>query len=63
MRYTIMTEKLARRGTYVPTENIAVDPSQLAELDAAAVRTRNIALLTPSQRKRRATEHRGREIL
>jgi H+/Cl- antiporter ClcA len=63
MRYTIMTEKLARRGTYVPTEYIAVDPSQLAQLDAAAVRTRNIAILSPSQRRRRAAEQRGREIL
>jgi len=44
MRYTIMTEKLARRGTYVPTEYVAVHPSELAQRDAAAVRSRQIDL-------------------
>ena len=42
MRYTIMTEKLARRGTYVPTEYIAAHPEELAQHDAAAVRTRHL---------------------
>jgi H+/Cl- antiporter ClcA len=45
MRYTIMTEKLARRGTYVPTEYVAIHPSELAKRDAQALRTRQIDLL------------------
>jgi H+/Cl- antiporter ClcA len=42
MRYTIMTEKLARRGTYVPTEYLAVHPEELARRDADATRTRHL---------------------
>lgn len=42
MRYTIMTEKLARRGTYVPTEYVAIDPDELESRDAQAVRKRHI---------------------
>ena len=41
MRYTIMTEKLARRGTHVPTEYIAAPPEEIARRDAAAIRHRH----------------------
>jgi H+/Cl- antiporter ClcA len=41
MRYTIMTEKLARRGTHVPTEYIAAAPEEIARHDAEAVRQRH----------------------
>ena len=41
MRYTIMTEKLARRGTHVPTEYIAAGPEQIARLNSEAVRHRH----------------------
>ncbi len=44
MRYTIMTEKLARRGTHVPSEYIAASPVTLAQLDSIAVRERHLAL-------------------
>ena len=44
MRYTIMTEKLARRGTHVPTEYIAAAPEQVARIDAEAVRHRQFGL-------------------
>ena len=44
MRYTIMTEKLARRGTHVPTEYIAADPGEIARRDAEAVRRRHLEL-------------------
>lgn len=44
MRYTIMTEKLARRGTHVPTEYVAPHPDELARRDAAAVRARHLTL-------------------
>lgn len=46
MRYTIMTEKLARRGTHVPTEYVAAHPDELAQRDAAAVRARHLQLGT-----------------
>jgi H+/Cl- antiporter ClcA len=61
MRYTIMTEKLARRGTHVPTEYIAVNPDQLATRDAAAVRARHLTLRP--QRSRRDDGTRTTEIL
>ncbi|MEO7104363.1 MAG: chloride channel protein, partial [Gemmatimonadaceae bacterium] len=64
MRYTIMTEKLARRGTHVPTEYIAADPDEIARLDAAAVRQRHYNLPTEFGGKRRdAEEARTSEIL
>jgi chloride channel protein, CIC family len=50
MRYTIMTEKLAKRGTHVPTEYIAAHPAELAQHDATAIRTRHLTF-----RSRRAT--------
>ncbi len=50
MRYTIMTEKLARRGTHVPTEYVAAHPDDLARHDAGAVRVRHLQL-TPRRRK------------
>jgi H+/Cl- antiporter ClcA len=62
MRYTIMTEKLARRGTYVPTEYIAVNPDQLATLDAAAVRARYLSL-RPRAGTRNEDSTRTSEIL
>jgi H+/Cl- antiporter ClcA len=62
MRYTIMTEKLARRGTYVPTEYIAVNPDQLATRDAAAVRARHLTL-RPRVRARNDDGARTTEIL
>ena len=43
MRYTIMTEKLARRGTHVPTDYIAA-PREIARMDAEAVRLRHLEL-------------------
>jgi H+/Cl- antiporter ClcA len=50
MRYTIMTEKLARRGTYVPTEYIAVQPDELARRDHADVRKRHLRVTRTRQR-------------
>lgn len=44
MRYTIMTEKLARRGTHVPTEYIAASSEEVARIDAEAVRERHFDL-------------------
>jgi H+/Cl- antiporter ClcA len=44
MRYTIMTEKLAKRGTHVPTEYIAAEPAEIARRDAEAVRQRHFEL-------------------
>jgi len=44
MRYTIMTEKLAKRGTHVPTEYVAAEPQTLAQHDAKAIRTRHLKL-------------------
>ena len=64
MRYTIMTEKLARRGTHVPTEYIAADPTEIARRDAAAVRHRHFDLPTDFGASRReARESRKTEIL
>jgi len=50
MRYTIMTEKLARRGTHVPTEYVAARPDELARQDAAAVRQRHLGGTRRSRR-------------
>jgi CIC family chloride channel protein len=64
MRYTIMTEKLARRGTHVPTEYIAARPEQIARLNAEAVRHRHYDL--PSELgglRRDRRESRKTEIL
>lgn len=64
MRYTIMTEKLARRGTYVPTEYVAAHPDELAQRDASAVRTRHLALpIDLTSRKRREAPPRTTELL
>ena len=64
MRYTIMTEKLARRGTHVPTEYIAADPAEIARLDAAAVRHRFYELPPEFGGKRRdSKEARSSELL
>ncbi len=64
MRYTIMTEKLARRGTYVPTEYVAIHPSEIARRDATAVRTRHLALpIDFTSRKRREAAPRKTELL
>jgi chloride channel protein, CIC family len=56
MRYTIMTEKLARRGTYVPTEYVAAHPEELARRDAGAVRKQHLPLLKRERRPPRVTE-------
>jgi H+/Cl- antiporter ClcA len=64
MRYTIMTEKLARRGTHVPTEYIAAGPEQIARIDAAAVRHRHFDL--PAELgglRRESKESRSSELL
>ena len=64
MRYTIMTEKLAKRGTHVPTEYIAAEPAEIARRDAEAVRHRHFELppeLGGSPRK--AKESRKTEML
>ena len=64
MRYTIMTEKLARRGTHVPTEYIAADPAEIARHDAEAQRRRHIELPPELGGPRRdPSESRGTEIL
>jgi H+/Cl- antiporter ClcA len=63
MRYTIMTEKLARRGTYVPTEYVAAHPEELAQLDAGAVRARHLRLRPKRGEVRRGKEVRETEIL
>ncbi len=64
MRYTIMTEKLARRGTYVPTEYVAAHPEEIARRDASAVRTRHLALpIDFTSRKRREASPRTTELL
>jgi hypothetical protein len=64
MRYTIMTEKLARRGTHVPTEYIAADPTEIARRDAAAVRHRHFELpVDLGGSRRESKESRKTEIL
>ncbi len=64
MRYTIMTEKLARRGTHVPTEYIAAAPEEVARIDAQAVRRRHFELPAELGGPRRNTkESRQTEIL
>lgn len=64
MRYTIMTEKLARRGTYVPTEYLAAHPDDLARRDESAVRLRHLGLpLARFGRKRRGSPPRSTELL
>ena len=63
MRYTIMTEKLARRGTFVPTDFIAASADELARRDGAAVRTRHLRPRTPQQRRPPADTPRDVEIL
>lgn len=64
MRYTIMTEKLARRGTYVPSEYVAAAPDELARRDASAVRARHLSLpLDLTGRRRRETQSRTTELL
>jgi H+/Cl- antiporter ClcA len=64
MRYTIMTEKLARRGTHVPTEYIAMASDEMARRDASAVRSRHLDLPTEFGSSRRtAKESRQTEIL
>jgi len=57
MRYTIMTEKLARRGTHVPTQYVAVSQEELARRDAVAVRTKHFPL------RRREMQQRSTEVL
>jgi len=55
MRYTIMTEKLARRGTFVPTEYIAATADDIRRRDARAVRERFLELpIDLTLRRRRA---------
>lgn len=64
MRYTIMTEKLARRGTHVPTEYVAAHPTELAAMDASAVRKRHLDLsIELPGRARREAESRTTELL
>jgi H+/Cl- antiporter ClcA len=64
MRYTIMTEKLARRGTHVPTEYIAASSEEIARIDAAAVRHRHFDIPTEfGGLRREAKESRKTEIL
>ncbi len=64
MRYTIMTEKLARRGTHVPTEYLAADPTEIARRDAAAVRHRHFDLpVELGVSRRESKESRKTEIL
>jgi hypothetical protein len=59
-----MTEKLARRGTHVPTEYIAAAPEEIARIDAAAVRQRHFDLpIELGGRRRNSTEARNTEIL
>jgi H+/Cl- antiporter ClcA len=60
MRYTIMTEKLARRGTYVPTEYIAAAPDEIRRRDERAKRERYLEIpieLTLRRRRERQAEH------
>ncbi|HEV2641887.1 MAG TPA: chloride channel protein [Candidatus Elarobacter sp.] len=66
MRYTIMTEKLARRGTHVPTEYVAATPDELRRHDERAVRRRHLTLpgeLTAKIRARKNDETRSTELL
>jgi len=63
MRYTIMTEKLARRGTFVPTEYIAAQPDEIRRHDARAVRERYLEFpldLTLRRRRERAVAEKQR---
>jgi H+/Cl- antiporter ClcA len=53
MRYTIMTEKLARRGTHVPSDYVAAMPDDLKRRDDRAVRARHLALPLDLTRRRR----------
>ncbi|MDQ2889803.1 MAG: chloride channel protein [Gemmatimonadota bacterium] len=64
MRYTIMTEKLARRGTHVPTEYLAAPPGEVARRDAEAVRRRHFDIPADLGGARRdPTDSRTTEIL
>jgi H+/Cl- antiporter ClcA len=66
MRYTIMTEKLARRGTHVPTEYIAATPDELRRRDERAVRQRHLTIpleLPSISRARRTESPRSTEML
>ena len=63
MRYTIMTEKLARRGTHVPTEYVAAHPEELARRDASAVRAQHLPLRVLSGGARRDQKPRKTEVL
>lgn len=62
MRYTIMTEKLARRGTHVPTEYLAAGPDEIRSRDERAVRERGLELPleTTLLRRREREEARSR---
>ena len=67
MRYTIMTEKLARRGTHVPFEYIAAEPEEIKRRDEDAVRERHLELPMEislrRQRERQKTRTRDTELL
>jgi H+/Cl- antiporter ClcA len=63
MRYTIMTEKLAKRGTHVPTEYVAINPHDLAKSDAQAVRSRSLELRPRRNWRAPGKEARETELL
>jgi H+/Cl- antiporter ClcA len=63
MRYTIMTEKLAKRGTHVPTEYIAAHPHDLAQSDAQAIRVRSLKLRPRRKIDARDKDARKTELL
>lgn len=63
MRYTIMTEKLARRGMHVPTEYVAAHPEELARRDATAVRSRHLGVSLETLSRRRRERPRSTELL
>ena len=56
MRYTIMTEKLARRGTHVPSDYVAALPEDLKRRDDRAVRARHLELPLDLTRRRREAQ-------